>query len=100
MDLHDEQSKKRKFQVGVNSFPTNETKYFIDPKGFVQFPDGSKYKGPLDRGNPEGQGLIIYGDGSKYVGAWERGNAHGYGILTFQDLTRYEGHWFEGKYHG
>jgi hypothetical protein len=54
MDLHDEQSKKRKFQVGVNSFPTNETKYFIDPKGFVQFPDGSKYKGPLDRGNPEG----------------------------------------------
>ena len=32
--------------------------------GFLTFPDGSRYKGTLLNGNPEGVGLIIYNDGS------------------------------------
>ena len=104
MDLINEQSKKQVLKdkeklkrVGDTPAPT---KYFRDQEGFVQFPDGSRYKGPLIKGNPDGLGIIFYGDGSKYEGSWEEGNAHGYGILTFQDLSRYEGHWFKGKYHG
>lgn len=30
----------------------------------MAFPDGSRYKGTLRNGNPEGLGLIIYADGS------------------------------------
>lgn len=45
-------------------------RYVLDQQGFVQFPDGSKYKGPMSFGNPHGVGCIIYGDGSKYEGNW------------------------------
>jgi len=41
-------------------------KYYLDEEGFVSFPDGSRYKGPLKKGQPEGVGLIIYQDGSRY----------------------------------
>jgi hypothetical protein len=30
--------------------PDRMGQYFIDDDGFVQFPDGSKYKGPLKNG--------------------------------------------------
>ena len=42
--------------------------YFLDDDGFVLFPDGSKYKGGLRNGNPDGVGTIIYADGSRYEG--------------------------------
>ena len=102
MDLIAEQSKK--FHKGrrgrASDVDDGQVKYFQDKAGFVQFADGSKYKGPLKNGNPVGQGQIIYGDGSTYEGDWEEGNADGYGILTFKDLSRYEGEWSKGKYNG
>lgn len=73
MDLIDEQAKKFKNKGHLSPKPT---KYFIDPKdGFVQFPDGSRYKGGLKLGNPHGEGIIIYGDMSKYEGDWVNGNS-------------------------
>lgn len=39
-------------------------KLYVDDEGFVQFPDGSRFRGPLKNGNPEGVGIIIYADGS------------------------------------
>lgn len=105
MDLIDEQSKKKvaanksKYEKSGLEAP-NQTKYFVDPEGFVKFPDGSRFKGALLDGNPSGMGIIIYGDGSRYEGNWTGGNANGQGILTFADLSRYEGEWYKGKYHG
>jgi hypothetical protein len=78
----------------------SEGKYYVDEEGFVQFPDGSRYKGPLKMGNPEGVGVIIYADGSRYEGDWKIGMSHGFGILTFPDGSKYEGHWLKGKYYG
>jgi LysM repeat protein len=75
-------------------------RFYVDDEGFVQFPDGSKYKGPLKNGNPEGVGIIIYPDGSRYEGDWKAGNSHGFGILSFPDGSKYEGSWNKGKYHG
>lgn len=75
-------------------------KFFVDDEGYVQFPDGSKYKGPLKNGNPEGVGVIVYPDGSRYEGDWKAGNSHGFGILIFPDGSKYEGSWNKGKYHG
>lgn len=43
---------------------------YIDDKGYVTFPDGSRYKGNLEKGIPDGQGEIIYTDGSIYDGEW------------------------------
>mmetsp|Transcript_1998 Transcript_1998/g.2748 ORF Transcript_1998/g.2748 Transcript_1998/m.2748 type:complete len:137 (+) Transcript_1998:736-1146(+) len=50
---------------------------YIDEEGYVTFPDGSRYKGSLYGGIPEGEGRIIYTDGSIYDGEWRAGNAHG-----------------------
>lgn len=56
MDLIEEQAKKNNYQQrgGVTTLNPKSTKYFIDDSGFVQFPDGSKYKGALVKGNPSG----------------------------------------------
>lgn len=58
-----------------------DRKYYVDDDGYVQFPDGSRYKGPLKNGNPDGMGIIIYADGSRYEGDWKAGNSHGFGNL-------------------
>lgn len=52
-------------------------KIYIDDEGYVTFPDGSRYKGGLYGGIPEGEGRIIYTDGSIYDGEWRAGNSHG-----------------------
>ena len=56
IDLVDEMAKKNPYkQKGKDNHLLPEpTKYFVDPEGFVQFPDGSKYKGALLKGNPSG----------------------------------------------
>ena len=101
MDLIQEQS--RIYVTSANEQIDEDildNQYYIDNNGFVQFPDGSKFKGALKFGNPEGLGIMIYGDGSKYEGNFVSGNAEGYGILTFPDKSRYEGNWHIGKYNG
>ena len=45
-------------------------KMYFDEEGYVTFPDGSRYKGDLDKGVPEGKGKIIYTDNSIYDGEW------------------------------
>lgn len=75
-------------------------KIFVDNEGFVMFPDGSRYKGSLQNGIPNGEGTIIYTDGSEYSGEWRAGNSHGQGTLKFPDGSVYEGNWSKGKYHG
>jgi len=81
IELKDEHSNK--FQKSKGAEDVHKTKYHVDDQGWVQFPDGSKYKGALENGNPVGQGIMLYGDGSNYEGNWVGGNAEGFGILTF-----------------
>ena len=52
-------------------------KIFLDDEGYVLFPDGSRYKGTLYGGLPEGEGRILYTDGSVYDGEWRAGSSHG-----------------------
>jgi hypothetical protein len=87
-----------KSEIQTSDIESMAGKYFLDEEGFVHFPDGSRYKGPIKAGNPEGVGLIHYADGSSYEGDWKQGNSHGFGILVFPDKSRYEGHWQRGKY--
>jgi len=75
-----------------------EPKAYVDRDGFVKFPDGSRFKGPLHKGLPEGIGSIIYPDGSSYEGDWRSGMSHGFGLLKFTDGSYYEGMWSRGKY--
>lgn len=44
--------------------------FYFDAEGFMTFPDGSRYKGDLDKGIPQGNGMLIYTDGSTYNGEW------------------------------
>jgi len=49
---------------GAPPMPKDQTmmKLYIDQEGFVTFPDGSRYKGGLESGIPEGEGKIVYTD--------------------------------------
>jgi len=59
MDLIKELAKKNPYRrQPTNHLHPEPTKFYIDSEGFVQFPDGSKYKGTLVDGNPEGMGSI------------------------------------------
>lgn len=81
--LYDEEEKQN---------PTSTImRIFIDDQGYVTFPDGSKYKGGLYGGIPEGRGRILYTDGSVYDGDWRSGNSHGQGTLKFPDGSFYQG---------
>ena len=39
-------------------------------QGNFTFPNGTKYKGELKDGKPNGQGTSTFTDGGKYVGKW------------------------------
>ena len=98
--ISDEKKKKIR-QLAANPMPDvllAEPKAYVDRDGFVKFPDGSRFKGPLHKGLPEGIGSIIYPDGSSYEGDWRSGMSHGFGLLKFTDGSYYEGMWSRGKY--
>ena len=40
----------------------------FDREGFIVFPDGSRYKGDLIKGIPDGEGKIIFSDNTIYEG--------------------------------
>ena len=42
-------------------------------QGNFTFPNGTKYKGELKDGKPNGQGTSTFPDGGKYVGEWKDG---------------------------
>ena len=61
-----------------------------------QFPDGSRYVGPVEAGLKHGQGFLVYCDGSTFSGQFVRGKRHGLGTRTSSDdraifLGHYEG---------
>ena len=72
---------EEKYQELANQKASTLMKIYVDKEGYVTFPDGSRYKGGLQSGIPEGEGRIIYTDGSVYDGEWRSGNSHGHGTL-------------------
>ncbi len=61
---------------------------------------GGLYKGPLQDGEPHGQGAWRHPDGRSYNGDFREGEITGYGTMTFPNGTRYTGGFFNGKSHG
>jgi len=68
-----------------------EITVIFDKDGYIRFPDGSRYKGGLSEGKPDGAGRIVYTDGTVYDGDWKQGTSHGYGVLELPDGRRYQG---------
>ena len=48
-------------------------------QGNFTFPNGTKYKGELKDGKPNGQGTSTFPDGGKYVGKYKDGKKDGQG---------------------
>ena len=60
-------------------------------QGILTAPDGRKYVGEWENDYPlSGIGLVVYTNGRKYVGNWKNGKRNGQGTFT----------WSEGKYVG
>jgi len=62
-------------------------------KGFGEKDINPEYKGDVENGKPNGQGIDTFPDGSKYVGEWKNGKHHGQGTYTFHDGVKWEGVW-------
>jgi hypothetical protein len=56
-----------------------------------------RYKGEIENGLPNGQGVVKTVDGKKYVGEWKDGVEHGQGTYTFPDGKKTEGEFKLGK---
>ena len=59
-----------------------------------------RYKGEIENGEPNGQGMVKTIDGFKYEGEWKDGNFDGQGTLTIPDGGKYVGELKNGKKHG
>ena len=60
-------------------------------QGNFTFPNGTKYKGELKDGKPNGQGTSTFTDGGKYVGKYKDGKKDGQGTYTWSDGDKYVG---------
>ena len=66
-------------------------------QGNFTFPNGTKYKGELKDGKPNGQGTSAFPDGGKYEGEYKDGKKDGQGTYTWSDGDKYEGEYKDGE---
>ncbi len=62
--------------------------------------DGHKYEGGWKDGKRHGEGTITYPIGDKYIGEFKDGKRHGQGSYTWTTGDKYEGEYKDGKEHG
>jgi len=73
-------------------------------QGYILFPNGAYYHGPLKEGLPhtEGdeQGKYTYASGAVYEGGWKEDKYHGKGEKAWADGQVYEGKFEDGEFEG
>ncbi len=72
------------------------TVYCASGLGTYAYPDGSKYFGNFDNGQPNGTGTVYYSNGDKYIGAWSQHAPHGKGTMYFANGRVFGGFWNYG----
>jgi hypothetical protein len=60
----------------------------------------SIFKGVMENGRPNGQGVLAVRTGRSYTGQWRDGGMHGRGVLRLENGDKYEGDFVAGKMHG
>ena len=68
-------------------------------KDWIEFDDGSKYKGQWLLDDKDGNGIFVDSDGAKYIGQFKGDLFHGKGVETSMH-GKYDGEWKEGVRHG
>lgn len=68
--------------------------------GVIQYDNGEKYEGQLERGLKQGQGIYTWRDGTIYKGQWSKDLEHGYGEKMFANGDTYRGGWENGIFAG
>lgn len=68
--------------------------------GVYGYPNGSRYEGQFDAGQPDGRGTFHENDGEKYIGSFREGMRHGNGTVYYADNTKLTGEWREGEFYG
>ena len=70
----------------------------------VDYPNGEKYFGAMQKGYRNGKGTARYPDGRYYDGSWVQGMRDGYGEQTWPETdpkyVSYKGDWSKGKMNG
>ncbi|MEY3052766.1 MAG: hypothetical protein RLY31_2551 [Bacteroidota bacterium] len=69
-------------------------------KGILYARGGNKYLGDWDRSLRQGTGRMIFREGHVYTGAFHRDQVHGRGRMDFANGDRYEGDWQRNRPHG
>ena len=67
-------------------------------QGIETFIDGFKYVGEFKDGDKHGQGTEIWSSGEKYVGEFKNGKRNGQGTTTFPDGSKYVGEYKNGQH--
>jgi hypothetical protein len=69
-------------------------------RGALVYPDGGRYFGTFQSGQPHGEGIRIYADGRRYTGRLQRGLPDGVGAMLTPDGTTRRGRWRAGVWIG
>lgn len=72
----------------------------LDGQGIMIWANGDKYEGEWKNGQQHGQGTMVWANGYKYEGEWEDSRHNGHGIMIWPNGDKYEGEWYNGKQHG
>jgi hypothetical protein len=73
----------------------------IQLKDVIQYPDGSRYIGEMQKNLKHGKGTLVYCDGSTFEGEFLQGKRAGFGTRTSSvDATVFRGHYADDQKQG
>jgi len=64
----------------------------------INYPDGSRYEGPIINDQPHGSGVMVYPDGRNYFGNFKQGQPYGVGTMFYPDKRVEKGHLRDGQF--
>lgn len=66
----------------------------------IAYPDGSTYRGDINKGRRHGYGVMTWPDGTRYLGQFFNDQYHGHGQLRWADGTSYTGNFAHDELQG
>lgn len=76
-----------------------ETKTPAEPYE-IAYPDGSTYRGDINKGRRHGYGVMAWPDGTRYLGQFFNDQFHGHGQLRWAEGTSYTGNFAHDELQG
>lgn len=66
-------------------------------EGTFRYPDGRRYSGTFQQGQPAGEGALYHPNGERYLGQFTHGVPHGAGVYWYPNGSFRKGYWRNGQ---